>query len=174
MSWVIRDANDDDAAPLSELAERTFRDTFAAMNTAKDMDLFCQRTWSPERQLKEIRSADRKCFVIESEGRLVAYSQIAHGRTPSGRGPAVEIGRFYVDRPFHGQGMAQALMDRVVRYSIESGAKVLWLGVWEKNPRALAFYRKAGFTQTGSQKFVLGMDIQRDLVFERPLDAPER
>ena len=43
----------------------------------------------------------------------------------------------------------------------------LWLGVWERNVRAQAFYRKQGFTVVGSQIFRLGSDPQRDLVMAK-------
>ena len=43
---------------------------------------------------------------------------------------------------------------------------MLWLGVWERNPRAQAFYRKSGFADVGSQVFLVGTDAQTDRVME--------
>jgi len=82
-------------------------------------------------------------------------------------GAPLEIVRFYVDRPWHGRGVAQQLMEAAVNTARAAGARTLWLGVWERNPRAIAFYRKCGFQDVGTQTFVLGADHQRDLVLTR-------
>ncbi len=80
-------------------------------------------------------------------------------------GPApVELARFYVDRPWHGRGLAQRLMAAVVDAAIQLGGQTLWLGVWEQNPRAIAFYAKSGFLDAGSTDFFVGPDRQTDRV----------
>jgi ribosomal protein S18 acetylase RimI-like enzyme len=76
----------------------------------------------------------------------------------------LELSRFYVDRPWHGRGVAQALMTATVREAARRGGETLWLGVWERNPRGIAFYRKCGFADVGTQTFVLGSDPQNDRV----------
>ena len=76
----------------------------------------------------------------------------------------IELWRFYVDRPWHGRGIAQALMERVKAAARERGAKTLWLGVWERNDRARAFYAKCGFADAGEHIFLFGTDPQTDRV----------
>ena len=76
----------------------------------------------------------------------------------------IELWRFYVDREWHGRGIAQALMDRVKAAARERGAKTLWLGVWERNDRARAFYAKCGFADAGEHIFLFGTDPQTDRV----------
>jgi ribosomal protein S18 acetylase RimI-like enzyme len=63
-----------------------------------------------------------------------------------------------------GRGLAQALMAEVENAARRRGAHELWLGVWERNPRAQAFYRKCGFEKVGTQIFVVGDDPQTDHV----------
>ena len=60
-------------------------------------------------------------------------------------------------------------MDAAIEAARSRGARSLWLGVWERNPRAVAFYRKYGFTRVGEHTFMLGADAQVDWVFVRPL-----
>lgn len=111
-------------------------------------------------------------LVAEVDGRAAGYAQLARGAAPPiVTGPLpMEIVRFYVDRPWHGRGLAQQLMAAAADSARAAGARTLWLGVWERNPRAIAFYRKCGFDEAGTRIFVLGADHQRDLVLARSLD----
>lgn len=176
-SWTIRTARESDAAALSALAERTFRDAFGAVNAAEDMDLHCARAYAPARQAAEIADAALATVVVEhevgQEGELVGYAQLRRRTSPAVAEPAaVEVQRFYLLQAWHGSGVAQALMEDAVARARAMGAAVLWLGVWEHNPRAIRFYEKHGFTTVGEQPFVLGKDPQRDLVMVRALAAP--
>ena len=81
----------------------------------------------------------------------------------------MELKRLYVTRSWHGKGVAQALMDAALDAARARGAKTLWLGVWERNERAVAFYGKYGFARVGEHTFVLGSDAQTDWLLARPL-----
>lgn len=171
---VIREATRADARPLSELAERTFRDTFGAVNTAADMDLHCRSSYGEHVQAAEISCADRLTLVAEHEGDLVAYAQLRWGPVPAcvAARAAGEIQRLYVSSAWHGTGVARDLMSACLAALRARGSDVAWLGVWERNPRAIAFYRKLGFVEVGDHVFPLGTDPQRDVVMMRPLDGP--
>jgi ribosomal protein S18 acetylase RimI-like enzyme len=168
---MIRRAAAYDAPELAALAERTFRDAFAHANRPEDMDLQCQSSYSAERQAGEIADPETTTLVCEQDGALVGFGQLRWHAPDAGVIGArpVEIERFYVDRRYHGTGVAQALMAALQDAAAAGAADVLWLGVWEYNPRAIAFYAKAGFTQVGERVFVLGRDPQRDLVLSKNL-----
>ena len=165
---TIRVATPGDAAALAELAERTFRDTFASSNTAENMRLHCARTYGAAIQAAEIANPARATLVADAGGRLAAYGQLRRNPTPClvAARPA-EIQRIYVDRAWHGQGLAQAMMARLLETARAWGADRVWLGVWEHNLRARAFYLKSGFAEVGDHRFVLGDETQRDLVMAR-------
>lgn len=165
---TIRLARASDAAALAALAERTFRDTFGASNSARDMELHCARTYGAAIQAAEIADQRRTTLVVDAAGGLAGYAQLRWNATASliAARPA-EIQRIYVDRPWHGRGVAHELMARLLAIAREGGADGVWLGVWEHNARALAFYRKAGFAPIGEHEFALGDEIQRDLVLAR-------
>jgi GNAT superfamily N-acetyltransferase len=174
MNWIFRPAVDADAAGLSELAERTFRDAFSELNTAENMDLYCASAFSPAVQAAEIANADIRTVVAESDGRLVAFAQVHLRSNPPGCvpvSPSVELRRIYVERSFHGAGLARDLMAHVLDAAVAHGAAVVWLGVWEHNPRAIRFYQGFGFSDVGDHVFVVGADPQRDLVMVRSLNA---
>ena len=168
--WTIRRAVAADAAALAALAERTFRAAFEADNTAEDMAAHVARSYGPALQAAEIADRRLTTIVVEAEAALVAYSQLRQGAAPpcvTGPSP-LELQRFYVDAGWHGRGLAQALMAATLDEARVAGAGTIWLGVWERNPRAIAFYRKAGFDEVGAHDFLVGRDRQRDLVMARP------
>jgi ribosomal protein S18 acetylase RimI-like enzyme len=168
----IRQATEADAAALAALAERTFRETFAQINRAEDMDVHCRNSYGDSIQAAEIRDADRTTLVCHVRDSLIAYGQLRWASAPScvvATKPA-EVQRLYVDATWHGKGVAQALMAALLDTAITGGADVAWLGVWEKNPRAISFYAKSGFAIVGDHVFVLGNDPQRDLVLAKRLD----
>ena len=179
METVVRPATIADAARLSQLGATTFRETFEGENTPEDMARYLAKAFTPNQQAAEI--ADPAAAVLLAERRhtsgdaeLVGYVHLASGPAPAAvQGPApVELKRLYVARAWHGQGVAQALMDAALDAAYARGAQTLWLGVWERNPRAVAFYRKCGFTRVGEHTFVLGADAQTDWLLARPLGAP--
>ena len=86
----------------------------------------------------------------------------------------LELWRFYVDKVHHGRGIARQMMEAVIDVARERGAATLWLGVWEHNTRAQAFYRKSGFVVVGSHTFVLGADVQTDCLMARSLRLKPR
>lgn len=167
----IRQAEERDAAALAELADRTFRDTFARMNRAEDIELHCRNSYGESIQTAEIRDPTRTTLLCHVGDSLIAYGQLRWGSAPScvvARRPA-EIQRLYVDAPWHGKGAAHAVMASLLDSAVAGSADVIWLGVWEKNPRAIAFYAKSGFAVVGEHVFVVGKDSQRDLVLAKRL-----
>jgi ribosomal protein S18 acetylase RimI-like enzyme len=168
---VIRRATDDDAQRLAEFARRTFVETFGADNTAEDMAIHVATSFGPTVQLREIRDSAMITLLTELGPTPAGFAQVRQGPPPacvSGDSP-VELLRFYVDRPFHGRGIAQALMRAVEQVARELGARTLWLGVWERNPRAIAFYTKCGFVDVGEHAVIFGTEAQTDRVMARAL-----
>ena len=169
--WKVRRAVAADAVSLHEIAEATFRETFGPSNTAEDMNLHCSRAFTREAQARELDDPAMDTLVIDDpdKDRFAAYAQIRSGAPPPPVRSAspIELQRFYVRSELHGAGLAKILMDAVLTRAREKRAETLWLGVWEKNPRAIRFYEKCGFRRVGDHVFLLGTDPQRDLVLVR-------
>ena len=163
---TIRRGEPQDAAVLADLARTTFYDAFAATNDANDMTLHLERAYGVPQQMAELQDPDITTLLVEQDGAAIAYAQIRNDHLPecvSGPAP-VELWRFYVHRDWHGRGVAPALMDRVKVEARQRGARTLWLGVWERNDRARAFYAKCGFADAGEHIFLFGTDPQTDRV----------
>lgn len=167
----IRPATPADAAMLADLGARTFEDAFGRDNRPGDMALYLTRTYGLSQQAAELAHPGVITLIAEADGQAAGYAQLRKGPPPGCvKGPApVEVWRFYVDRPWHGWGVAQALMAAVRREAVSRGGRTLWLAVWERNERAKGFYRKCGFLDVGSQPFILGEDQQTDLVMASDL-----
>jgi ribosomal protein S18 acetylase RimI-like enzyme len=147
--------------------------TFAPHNADANMALHCARTYGAAIQAAEIADPARVTMVVDDGGELCGYAMLRWGTAPAcvvARRPA-EVQRIYVDRPWHGRGVAQALMAAMLEHARNGGADRVWLGVWEQNLRARAFYRRAGFADVGDHAFRLGDEVQRDRVMVRdPVD----
>jgi len=168
---IIRRGTAADAPVLAPLARETFFDTFASTNDAGDMAIHLERAYGVPQQTAELIDPAVITLLVDEGGQTVAYAQVRTGHVPdcvSGAAP-IELWRCYVQRQWHGRGIAQALMARVVAAAAAAGAQTLWLGVWERNHRALAFYRKCGFVDVGEHVFMFGSDPQTDRVMARSL-----
>jgi diamine N-acetyltransferase len=168
---AVRPGTPDDAAPLAEMAARTFEETFGADNQPEDMRLHLTRSYGVRQQSAELADPAVATLLAEVDGELAGYAQVRSSTAPacvSGRSP-LELWRFYVDRPWQGRGVAQTLMAAVRAEAERRGGGTLWLSVWERNERAMSFYRKCGFLDVGSQPFILGADRQTDRVMASPL-----
>ena len=170
----VRRAEPGDTAALAGLAESTFRDTYAAQNSAADLEAYIAGHFGERHQARELVDPRLRTWVATAEdGRtLVGYVQLridAPCPVPGVSGPGAEVARCYVRRDRHGRGVARMLIDAAVDGAREAGAGVVWLAVWQRNPRAIAFYAKSGFAIVGETTFAMGTDEQRDHVMALPL-----
>lgn len=167
----IRTATLTDAKPLSELAEKTFCDAFASSNNADDITSHCASNFGEAIQAAELSDSQYDTLVAEDNGKLVAYAQLRQGQCPEcvTAKSAGEIQRLYVDKLWHGKGLAQSLMVESINKLTRKNNDVVWLGVWEHNPRAIAFYKKFNFQPVGKHIFKLGGDPQTDIIMMRTL-----
>lgn len=166
---TIRQAHLDDASLLAGLGARTFRDTFGPDNTEADMVAYLEHAFHAEIQAREIADPMSRFLICDVDGNPAGYARLRLGSAPAcvtGTRP-VEIVRFYADSPWIGKGVGAALMTACLDQAAELGSDVIWLGVWERNPRAIAFYTKWGFAVVGEQEFALGDDVQHDVLMAR-------
>jgi len=168
---MIRHGTVEDAALLSELGARTFSDTFAADNTAEDLAAYLDSFFNIAQQTAELEDPGSTFLIAEVDGRAAGYAQLHDGEPEKdieGANP-IELVRLYVSREWLGRGLGERLMRACIDEARQAGHETLWLGVWERNARAQAFYRKWNFRPVGEHVFRLGSDLQRDILMERPL-----
>jgi diamine N-acetyltransferase len=168
---IVRRGNADDAELLAKLGSRTFSETFALDNTPEDMAAYLASAFSPAQQAAEL--ADPRCLfqIAETNGVAVGYAMLRSGSSLHGvtNDKPIELVRLYVSRESLGSGVGAALMQACIGEAKRRDHETLWLGVWEHNRRAQAFYRKWNFQEVGTHVFQLGDDPQTDILMQRSL-----
>lgn len=168
---TMRRATLDDASLLAELGAHTFRETFAADNTEEDMAAYLASSFSLEKQTDELSDPDSTFLIAEVDGIAAGYAKLRDGEMEGIEGARpIELVRLYVSSEWLGRSVGAALMRACLDEARKAGYETLWLGVWERNARAQAFYRKWNFRVVGEHMFYLGLDEQRDLLMERPIN----
>jgi ribosomal protein S18 acetylase RimI-like enzyme len=166
----IRALLTEDAGPYSAFAERLFRETYQDGYDPADIDEYVAKAFSPARQTIELTEPGARVLVLEdAEHGMLGFAHLRQTTPPTaldGR-LALEISRFYVDRPWHGRGIARVLMSACIAETRSRGADALWLLVYQNNARAIAFYEKSGFRRSGTAQFRLGRRVDDDWVMVR-------
>ncbi|MEP7148359.1 MAG: GNAT family N-acetyltransferase [Acidobacteriota bacterium] len=170
---IIRQAVPEDAKLLTDLAYATFWDAFAhhPKNAPDDLNYYMRQAFNEEQIAAELTDAKNIFLIAEIDGEAAGYSKIVIDRIEPGvtAERPVELSRLYSHQKHLGQGVGQTLMDACFERAKVEDRDVMWLGVWEFNPRAQRFYEKNGFRIVGSHVFQLGKDEQTDLLMQREL-----
>lgn len=168
----IRYGTLEDATMLSELGAKTFYEAFAKDNTPENMELHLKNSFSPEIQFRELSAPENIFLIAESDNIPAGYAQLVmdHREESVMGSKPLEVRRIYASQEYIGKGVGKALMQACMQEAKQRGCDCLWLGVWEKNPRAIEFYKKWGFQEVGNHIFMVGDDPQRDLIMELTLE----
>jgi ribosomal protein S18 acetylase RimI-like enzyme len=164
---VIRRGAVADAPALARFAADTFTEAFGDVTSPADLTAHLANTYSPALQAAELADPDVITLLALRDEGIVAYAQVrrtADAPECIDSRDTVEVSRFYADRSVRGSGVPRRLMQRSLDAALELGGRHAWLGVWENNPRAIAFYRKLGFVPVGRKIYVVGSDHQTDHV----------
>ena len=172
---AIRQATTADAALFTAIARAAFVDTFGKDNTPEDMAQYCAESFAEDVQGRELADSRNTVVIAERAGEVVGYAMLRTENAPEcvTDRDALEIARLYALSSAIGTGVGAALMQRCLDIAAERGHRAVWLGVWEFNPRAIAFYEKWGFVDVGEKSFTLGSDHQTDRVMMRVLSRAD-
>ncbi|MGI9543488.1 MAG: GNAT family N-acetyltransferase, partial [Cyclobacteriaceae bacterium] len=167
----IKVATIQDAAILAQLGKKTFLQTYGSHNTKENMDLYVKRSFSKKILKDELADVTNFYLMADLDGKAVGYAKLTENNKPfhDKKIKAVELERIYVLQEHQGQNIGSDLMQQCLNFAKIRHYKVIWLGVWEKNPKAAGFYQKWHFKTFGSHNFELGKDMQTDVLMKRDL-----
>ena len=170
-SITISKAGMNDLETIQDTGRQTFYETFAESNSEEAMKNYLENSFSTEKVKSELNNPDSHFYIAWEEDIPVGYLKLNSGsaQTELQDETALEIERIYVKKSHHGQRVGQLLYDQALETAKSLHKKYLWLGVWEKNPRAIRFYEKNGFEVFGNHTFRLGDDEQTDLMMKKIL-----
>ena len=160
---------------IADLSRDTFYETFASENSEDDMEKFMKEQFTKGKLMMEVGRKEFLFYLAKFGGEPAGYLKLRIDSKPKGLPSSrpLEIARIYVKKIFIGKKIGAALMDKAIEVAKEKGNDVLWLGVWERNETALAFFNKYGFEKFGDTDFLLGNDLQRDWLMMKRLTRLE-
>lgn len=165
----LRLATPSDVPALRRLAVQTQVDTFGAFNSEANMNAYLQQAYSKENLQRELDEAGSRNYLAFQDDRLAGFmrlrrsSEVEHLLGPN----TIELQRLYVDTALKGQGIGGRMMQEALDYATSAGFDWIWLGVWERNFAAQAFYQKWGFERFSEHVFQMGDDPQTDWLLRR-------
>ena len=163
----IRRAVADDAKLIAELSAITFFDTFKGTCTDDDMQGFIEQYFNEKQVFKELRNANDFYFIAFLNGNPAGYIRMKEEVSDVeiiNKHNGIELKRIYVLKEYHSKKIGAALMNFALDFAAEKNYELIWLGVWEHNERARAFYHKFGFKDSGvMHPFPIGNTPQTDV-----------
>ncbi len=169
---IIKRANTGAASQLRELSVSTFLETFGPpVNKQEDMDSYIADQMSMEQLCAELADNENLFFLAYYQDQLIGYAKMRAKITPTelSQYHAIEIERLYVIKEYQSKKAGATLMNHCLAYATQQGYDMVWLGVWEHNQKALKFYKDFGFELFGSHPFVLGDDVQTDVLMRKAI-----
>lgn len=172
MELLVRRCDINDLEILRDVSITTFRKAFASENTVEDMNDYLQKSFNLKQVEKELLHPHSEFYLAYYKEKLVGYLKVNFGpaQTDINDDTSLELERIYILEEFQGRGFGPQLLEKTIDIAKENKLKYVWLGVWEKNSRAIRVYRKRGFLKFKSHTFWLGRDKQTDELMKLELE----
>ena len=167
----IHQASIDELEELQQISRTTFTETFSVHNSEENMRNYLRDNLSLEKLGEELNNPESSFYFAEMKDQVIGYLKLNVGAAQNEwkENTGLEIERIYVLKEYHGLKIGQLLFEKAISIATSMKMQYVWLGVWEKNERAIAFYTKNGFKVVDQHLFKLGDDVQTDYLMKRTL-----
>mgnify|MGYP005828571397 FL=1 len=171
MAISIKECTLEDLLILQKISYETFNETFKDQNSPDNMNAYMERAFNLNQLEKELTNNSSEFCFIYFHNEIVGYLKVnTDGAQSEEMGDeSLEIERIYIKNKFQKHGLGKHLLSKAMELAMEHNKQKIWLGVWEKNENAIAFYKKMGFVQTGAHSFYMGDEEQTDFIMEKTL-----
>jgi len=168
---LIRLATVDDLPVLCHLGAATFRETYRPISNPREVDEYADENFTAAKVTAWFRKPCARTLLAHVGGEPAGYAHLRHAKVPEcvADRKAIELSRLYLLGSAQGAGLGSAMMAAVLAQAAELEARTVWLGAYERNERALAFYARHGFARVGAHEFEFGGRIYADPVLVRPV-----
>ncbi|WMX53405.1 GNAT family N-acetyltransferase [Peribacillus sp. R9-11] len=171
MTINIKKCTLEDSRKLQEISYETFNETFKHQNSPENMNVYLERAFNLKQLEKELSNISSQFFFVYFDNVVAGYLKVNTNDAQSEEmgAESLEIERIYIKKKFQKHGLGKYLLNKAMEIAMERNKKKIWLGVWEKNENAIAFYKKLGFVQTGAHSFYMGDERQMDFIMTKTL-----
>lgn len=171
MKIHIKECTIKDSSKLQKVSYETFNETFKHQNSSENMNAYLQKAFNLNQLEKELSNILSQFFFVYFNNEVAGYLKVNLNDAQSEKmcNDSIEIERIYIKKQFQKHGLGKYLFNKALEIAQESNKKKIWLGVWEKNDNAIAFYKKMGFVQTGTHSFFMGDEEQIDFIMTKTL-----
>lgn len=161
----------EDSRKLQEISYETFHETFKLQNSPENMNAYLERAFNLEQLEKELSNISSQFFFVYLNNEVAGYLKVNtdYDQSEEMGDDSLEIERIYIRNKFQKHGLGKYLLNKAMEIAMDGNKKKIWLGVWEKNENAIAFYKKLGFVQTGAHSFYMGDEEQLDFIMTKTL-----
>ena len=165
---TIRNVEIAECGTLLAFSKETFYEFFAGWNGPANMEAYSAIAFTPEKMLSELSNPNSEFYFALDEDVIVGYIKLNYNdaQTDIQDNDALEVERIYVSGGYHGKYIGKQLLDFSIDIARSKQYNYVWLGVWEHNNKAMAFYKRNGFETFSSHDFMLGDDKQKDLLMK--------
>lgn len=167
----IQQASLADLDELLTFAKSNFIHTYAHLNDPQNFQNYLDKAFSRDSFQIEMETLNTYFYLLKEGESLLGYIKLNFNKGAEELKPdnCVEIERIYVKPEAKGKGYGKLLIDTAKKAARKQSKKILWLGVWENNPKAIGFYEKVGFEQFGMHVFMIGKEVQNDYLMKLEL-----
>lgn len=173
MEPIIRKCTFEDLHTLNEFSRRTYDEAFRHMNTIENMKAYLDLAFDINKLREELSNNASFFYFLYVDNKLAGYIKINDtvAQTDINDPDSLELERIYVSKEVQGFGLGGVLIKKAISEAKVLNKKYIWLGVWEKNSKAIEFYKKHSFYLTGKHPFIMGGDEQTDLIMRRDVNS---
>ncbi len=173
MKLDIKKCNINDLVMLREISYNTYNETFKDVNTPSNMEDYLEKAFDFSKMRDELLNAGSEFYLLYADEELAGYLKVNEyeAQTEMNDSQSLEIERIYVAKEFHSKGLGSVLLHRAIEIAGELKKSYIWLGVWEKNDKAIQFYKRNGFYLIGQHSFFMGDDEQTDFIMRKDIEV---
>ena len=171
MDIKIKECNFEDVLTLQKIGIETFDETFRDQNSPENMKSYLEKAFHVDQLTTELSNPSSQFFLAYVNNEIAGYLKVNTNEAQSEElgNEALEVERIYIKGTFQKNGLGKLLINKAIEIAMEQNKRKIWLGVWEKNENAIAFYGRMGFVKLGTHSFYMGDEEQTDYIMTKIL-----
>lgn len=166
----IRKADLGDVSNLAVLKQQVRVATYAVEGIRTEFSDYVLSEFTSENIRESIQDNNKLIYIAEIDNHIIGCVEIdLNAKCPveSEIGPKIAV--LYILERFTGMGIGKMLLDKSLLLCKEMNFNTVWLTVYHKNERAINFYLKNNFKETGKTLFEMGGNRYENKVMIREI-----